>query len=298
MDATQAMSRVLAQYVGLSVQGENLRQMMVAGAKIPCDVWTAYANARQDYMVKSQEVFDQLSAKGITVEQVIYSGGKPVVDPSNPTRIRTLQVQAPLRPPAFVGLNAQCPGLPLMAGGMHGSMGWEPLPIGLGFLPVAAAGAAVAACTAATLGACLILVGAGAVILGIAGYAGYKIMQQVAVAIREYESSPAKTVAAYTACYAGLVKGGMAPTDAGNRCSNSQASAQKYATDRGAPAAGLGFWGWLGVGAGALIVGTIVFKFVRGRVGAATRLIAPLPVGGGIALDEFYPRPQRRRRGR
>lgn len=280
MDATEAMSRSLARYVELSVQGDSLRQMLVAGAQIPCDVWMAYASARQDYLTKSKEVFDQLSRQGITVEQVVYSMGKPVMEANDPNKVKTLRVQAPLRPPSFVGIN--CPGLPVMNGAnFAGAIGWEPMPVSLGFIPVAAATAVAAACTAATLGACLVLIGAGAVILGVAGYAGYQIMKQVAVAVREYESSPSKTVAAYTACFQGLVKGGLAPTEAVKQCQGSQTTAQQYAATRGAQdsKSGFGFWAWLGVGAAVLVVGSLVIRTLRSRVAAAAALVSPIPVG-------------------
>jgi len=293
-DATEAMSKVLKRYVELSLQGESLRQMMVAGVKIPCEVWAAYASARQDYLTKSQEVFDQLSKRGVTVEQVIYSQGKPAVDPTDPNKVRTLRVNAPLRPPAFVGLN--CPGVANMQGASFaGDIGWERMPISLGFIPIAAAGAAVAACTAATLGACLVLVGAGSVILGIAGYAGYKIMKQVAVAIREYESSPSKTVAAYTSCFQSLTKGGLSAADAVKQCQGSQTSAQQYAKDRGdQDNKGFGFWAWLGVGAAVVVVGGIVVRVLRSRAAAAAALISPIPLPVGEATQ---PRRHSRPRG-
>lgn len=278
MDATQAMSRVLARYVELSLQGESLRQLMVKGVQIPCSVWAAYAEARQDYMTKSQLVFDQLTKKDITVEQVIYSGGKPAVDPSNPSRVRTIQVQAPLRPPAFLGIDQQCPGVPMMYGhDLQGTEGWAPIPVELGFLPLALVGGAVAACAAATLGSCLILVGAGAVVLGIAGYAGYKIMQQVAVSVKAYASSPSKIVAAYTACFQSQVASGVSTAIAADRCSGVQKSAQEYAKAV-LTSDGWGFWTWAAVGGGVLIAGGLLALYLRNRVSSAlgpARMLVP-----------------------
>jgi hypothetical protein len=267
MDATVAMNHAMVRYVELSVQGENLRQIMTTGVKIPCNVWTAYATARQDYLTKSQAIFDQLAARGITLEQVIYSGGKPAIDPNDPNHVRTVRVQAPLRPPSFVGLDAQCPGLPLMAGGMEGAIGWEPIPVELGFLPIAAAAGVVAACTAATMGACLVLIGATGVVIGIAGYAGYKIMQQVAITMREYESSPSRIVAAYTSCFQGLTKSGASTTDAANRCADVQTSAQQYAAN--VLKGGWGFWTWVGVGGALLVTGGVLAFYLKSRVSRA-----------------------------
>jgi hypothetical protein len=302
IDATVAMSKVVTQYVALSTQGETLRQMLTAGVKIPCEVWSAYANARQDYLSKSQRLFDQLSAKGVTVEQVIYSQGKPQMDPQDPTRVRTLQVAAPLRPPAFVGINQQCPGVAVMAGAYFaGSMGWEPVPVLNGV-----ASSTFAALNAATFTSAAFLVAAG-IPLGLAGYGAYKTLKQVAAVWEDYDASPSRILAAYTGCFQAAVKSGMSAVDAANRCAAVQTSAQDAAVARARANAsasnGLGFWGWLGVGAGVVILGSVVLKLLRSRAVAAARLLSP--IGGcpttpealdGIALGELYFRPKRRRR--
>lgn len=304
IDATLAMSKVAAQYVSLSVQGETLGQMLRVGVKIPCDVWSAYASARQDYMTKSQYLFDQLSAKGVTVEQVIYSGGKPALDPQDPTKVRTLQVAAPLRPPAFVGINQQCPGVPVMSGAFFGgAIGWEPTPI-LASTEVST----LAALGTAALTGLLILTSAGTP-LGYAGVGAYKTLKQVAAVWEDYDASPSRILAAYTGCFQAAVKGGLSAADAAKSCAAVQASAQNAAVARAQANAsasqGLGFWGWLGIGAGVVILGSIVLRLVNSHVGAAARLISP--IGGcpaapealdGVALGELYFRPKRRRRGR
>jgi hypothetical protein len=306
MDLCQATNRILVRYVELTVQGEYLRQMMaawIAGGSqaskaIPCTIWEAYATARQDYLTKSQEVLDQLAAKGLTIEQVIYSQGKPAVDPTDPSRVRTVRLTAPLRPPGFLSL--PCPGIaPMYGANLNG--GWEPTSVEFGVVPVAAAVAVASVCTAATLGGCLVIIGAAGLIVGIVSYAGYKIMQQVAVVMREYQSSPAKTVAAYTACFAGLVKGGMPATDAATRCQGAQTAAQQYAKDRGAESAGgLGFWGWIGIGAGVIIFGGIALRFIRARAGrmlAPARMLAPVaPAPAMVAGLNGARRGKRRRK--
>jgi hypothetical protein len=308
IDATLAMSKVVTQYVTLSTQGETLRQMLTAGVKIPCDVWSAYASARQDYLTKSQYLFDQLSAKGVTVEQVIYSGGVPQLDPSDLSKVRTLRVGAPLRPPAFVGINQQCPTVPAMSGAYFaGTIGWEPVPMSLGSV----ASATFTALGTATLMGAVFLVSAGTP-LGLAGYGSYKTIKQIAAVWEDYDASPARILVAYTSCFSAAVKGGLSATDAANRCAAVQTSANAarvaVAQANASASDSLGFWGWLGVGAGVVILGSIVLKYMRNRVGAAARLISPVGgLGGcpsapealdGVALGELYFKPKRRRRGR
>ena len=272
MDATAAMSQVLARYTALSTQGETLRQMMQTGMKIPCEVWLAYAQARQDYLAKSQAVFDQLAQKDITVEQVVYSQGKPQADPNDPNKVRTVRIQAPLRPPAFVGINEQCPGVPVMYGAsLHGAIGWEPMPVSLGALPIAAA----ATCVAATLGGCLILIGSGTVVLGVAGYLAYKVIKAVVVRAQGYDPSSLGTVTSYTSCFQGLVKSGMTPADAAKQCASLQPAGQS-----GMPpsSSGLSLWSWLGIGAGVIILGSFMLRFIRGRAPAP----APMQLAPGV----------------
>jgi hypothetical protein len=295
-DATQAMSKITTQYVSLSTQAEQLRQVLAAGGKVPCEVWAAYAQARQDYLTKAQPVFDQLAQKGITVEQVIYSAGKPRVDPNDASKVLTVQVQAPLRPPAFMGL--PCPGLPNMAG----AVGWQPVALGGSIANSTVAG--LAGAVAGTL----ILVASGGTLMGVAAYGGYKTYKQVAVVLDEFDASPTRILAAYTSCVASGAKAGLAPTDAANRCSSVQQTAQQYSTEqaklRNEANAGLGFWGWLGVIVGVAVVGTVAFKMIGSRAGAAVRLVSP--VGGledvpgleGVALGELYFRPHGGHRGR
>jgi len=303
IDATVAMSKVVTQYVALSAQAETLRQMLTVGVKVPCDVWAAYASARQDYMTKSQYLFDQLSAKGVTVEQVIYSGGRPAIDPSDPTKVRTLQVNAPLRPPAFAFASQQCPGLPVMSGArLRGAIGWEPVPV--------LAGITSSLVSAGWMNAVVLL--ASGNFMGLAGYGSYKVGKQIAAIWEDYDASPSRILVAYTGCFQAAVKGGLTAAAAAKACQAVQASAQdaRVAVARANASASnsLGFWGWLGVGAGVVILGSMVLRFMRSRAGAAVRLVAP--VGGfggcpaapealdGVALGELYFKPRRRRRGR
>lgn len=281
LDASEAASRVISQYVALSTQGETLRQMLAAGVKIPCEVWRAYATARQDYLTKSQPFFDQLAAKGVTLEQVVFSGGKPKSDPSDPSKFVTLRVQAPLRPPAFVGINKECPTVPVMYGAdLQGNIGWEPVPV----LQGSVSNSVLAALGAASTTMLLLIAGNGTT-LGLAGYGAYKTFKQVAIVLQDYDASPSRILAAYTACFQAAVKAGIAPAEAAKQCKNVQASAEaarvavEQAKAKQKESSGIGFWAWIGIGTAVILVGSIVIGVIRSRVGAAARLISPV---GGI----------------
>jgi len=305
-DATVAMSRIVRQYVDLSTQAESLRQQLLAKVKIPCNIWFAYATARQDYLTKSQAVFDQLGRMGVSVEQVVYSAGKPKPDPSDPSKTLTLRVMAPLRPPAFTGLD--CPGLPLMQGAIGG--GWQPVPIEGPQL--FALGSVANDVVEAGTKAALVLLAAG-VPLGVASYFGAKTYKQVLVMLDAFDSDPNRIVATYTACVESGVKNGLTAIDAANRCGAAQKAAQEYgltketirkeAAAAAAAAKGLGFWGWLGVVVGVAVVGYVAFGALRRSVGVA-RVMAPLPIAGFgypapylVALPPQQRRRRRRRRG-
>ena len=296
MDATTAMGYVVKRYVELSVMGEKLRQVGAAGQQVPCPVLEEYHAAAKEYRDSAQEVFDQLAAKGITVQQVIYRNGKPEMDASDPNKVRTLMIQAPLMPPVFAytaALSALCPGLIRLSGAapMFGEG------IELGILPLAAAGVALAAaCTAATLGTCLLLIGIGAVVVGVVTYGVIKIVEQVTIMFRGYDPKPVELTAAYTSCFDKLRNSGLSAADAAAQCSAAKVN----------PSAGLGMWAWIGIGATLLGVGTIVgiYLYRRGQrylpAPAPRREIAPIPAGetadGEVFLGGLYMRPGTRRK--
>jgi hypothetical protein len=274
-DATAVVSKIVKRYVDLSAYGEKLRQLLAANVKVPCQVWTAYAAARQDYLTRSQAVFDQLAAKAVTIEQVVYSNGAPQLDPADATKVVTLQIQAPLRPPAFTGLDAQCPGLPLMNGLSGATDGWQPVPVSLGAIDVSTA--AMLGPTAANV---TVLMSNGA-IMGLASYDGAKAVKQIAVTWEDY-TAPTQVLTTYAACVAAYVKRGRTILAAGNRCASNR----------------LALWHWLGIGAGALVLGTIVLRVLRGPRALPPAAAPTAGYDDGVALGELYFRPRRRRRGR
>lgn len=280
-DAARAMSTILSRYAELSAQGERLRQILVAGGQVPCEIWGAYNSACIDYLQKSQSVFDQLAQKSITVEQVVYSGGQPVADPSNPGMVKSLRVSAPLRPPAFGFTATSCPGIANFQGTEVSGGGWVPIPIEMGSITTQAAQAAS--------GMFILLLSSMGTPLGTAGYGAYKTVQQVAVWLEAYFDAPTRLVAAYTDCFERLTKGGLAPAKASSQCAVSQASAQQYAKDK-AKSKEWGFWTWAAIGGAVLVTGGVLALYLRGRV---ANVLAPVRMLSGSAYRRKSRRGQR-----
>jgi hypothetical protein len=269
---------MLAQYAALVAQGAALQKIVARKVEVPCAVWTAYANARQDYLTKAQEVFEQLTAKGIAVEQVLYSSeGKPKLDPSNPARAATARLLAPLRPPAFVGLTKQCPSVADMAGAQLAGLGWERTPIQLASVPLSQIkGLGVAPNVLALV--------TSTAIVGFATPARYQAVKPVAVLPRAFALDSLQTVSAFTSCF----QAQGANADAGRRCTPPSLT---RATRSWA------FWGLLGLGAFTLFMyGVIARAFQRAAL-AGPEHSNP---GDPIFLGDLYWQPRgrsRRRRG-
>ena len=311
LDATAAMAKVIAQYAALSSQGEILRQMMAAGAQIPCNVWSAYARARQDYLTKSQSVFDQLTARDITVEQVIYTNGKPKVDPTNPSKVFTLRISMPLRPPAFVGINDQCPTVPVMSGtNFQGDMGWEPTAMQLASAP-----GSILAAQSGVSGSVLTLLANGNP-MGVAGYGTYKTIKPIPISMPEYDLGASQELATYTACFQSALKAGIVTSTAAAQCTNPQTATNIVNPMTTAVKAVSKFtlWHWLGLGAGAVLLLGIIRR-LRTEPTPPESTMAPVAGLGRarrvrvrdarysdptdpILIGDLYLHPRRKRRGR
>jgi hypothetical protein len=288
IDASEAMMLILRQYAALSAQGERLRQILLARGTVPCQIWDAYNQACLDYLAKSTSVFDQLTAKDVVVDQVIYSAGKPVPDPNNASQYRTLRVAAPLRPPGFGFTATDCPGIATFQGA-DAVAGWVPVPIEMGAVSssvLSALGSGVVFLLSSTMG----------IALGFAGYEGFKTFKQIAIWIEDYYAQPARMVAAYTNCFERSVKSGLTPERASATCSSVQASAQastlaqlkaKLAAD------GWGFWTWVTIGGGVLVAGGLLAFYLRSRLIGAF-------AGTDLEIVTNHPpvRPRRRRKTR
>ncbi len=276
IDATLAVSRSLAQYAALVAQGTALQKITARKIEVPCAVWTAYANARQDYLIKTQEIFDQLAAKGITIERVLCSSsGVPKLDPGNPARVATARLLAPLRPPAFTGLTKQCPGVVDMAGAQIAGLGWERVPIQLASVPLSAIkGMGVSPNV-------LTLVGETSVV-GFASPTQHQSVESAGILPRAFALAGLQTVSAFTTCFQNR---GATP-DAGRRC------AVPGGTTRSLELLGL-----LGIGIIAVFMGGVIARAFQRAALAGPEHSNP---GDPIFLGDLYWQPRgraRRRRG-
>lgn len=278
IDASLAINRVLAQYTLLMIRGTALQKIAARKVQIPCEVWNAYANARQDYLTKAQELFDQLTAKGITVEQVLYSGASPKLDPRNPARAATARLLTPLRPPAFVGLGQQCPGVADMSGASTlGNLGWERTPIQLASVPLSSLR------PLGQVSRALILISDTSTVIGLAAPTGYQTLKKVAVAPRPFVADALQAVTAYTTCFEAQ---GSNP-DAAQRCTPASAARSRRSLE---------IWGLLGISAIVLFMGGVIVRSFRQALMAGADEDVRSRPGDPIFLGDLYWQPRGRKR--
>lgn len=282
VDASLALNQVLARYATLAAQGAALQKIAAGKVQIPCEIWTAYANARQDYLTKAQDVFDQLTAQSVTIEQALYVAGKPKLDPSNRSRAATARLLAPLRPPSFTGLGQQCPGWVDMKGAYRfAGLGWERTPVQLASVPLSSLAA-----ISSSVAAALVLVSPTETLLGIATPTAYQTLKKVAVLPRAFDADVLQPVTTYTACF--LAQSNS--DDAVKRCtppSSMQAQAKRKRS--------IELWSLVGIGALVLVMGGFIARaFRRTQLAGDEAYSQP---DDAIFLGDLYWRP-RRGRGR
>lgn len=257
VDASTAVGRMLAQYVAVTAQGVALQKIAALKIQVPCAIWTAYARARQDYLTKSQEILDQLKAKGITLEKVLYTAQGPKTDPGSPSLAETAQLLAPLAPPTFSGLDQQCPGIPNLTGALTG-LGWERVPIQLSSVPLTA----LKPLGGTQLTNVLVLFSDTKTLIGVAAPAGYQAAKKVPLFPRPF-SADLHSVTTYTSCF----QAQGANAEANKRCAPDRAQRSTNT------------WKFVGLGALLLIVGGLFLRAVR------------RPTLAGVASDEVRSRP-------
>lgn len=274
IDAALAVQRILAQYAALAKQAEALRQAVEQKVQVPCAVWSTYANARQDYLVKSQEVFKQLAAQNVTLEQVVYTDKGPKPDPDDPARVTTLRLTAPVPLPTFV--NDQC-----APGHLSGDLGWERTPISLGSIPRAALrsfGTAKALC----------LIG-GDFLLGVATLVKHKTLKGVAVFLREYNRDLLAALTSYTTCLQAGLRAGTKLKDLEKQCSVPNAAPLAEAP------ANRSVWAILGAAVVAFAAGWWLYQ--RWLAPKVETKDAPVPAPArkhdDVFLGDLYWRPKR-----
>lgn len=105
MTLKQAVEKMQARYISLSKQGTELSHVaQKLGKPLPASVVRTYHVAVDDYLKFGRQVFASLDEHKISVDQIILRNGKPIPDPGNPTKFRTVRISAPLSPPMFSGM--------------------------------------------------------------------------------------------------------------------------------------------------------------------------------------------------
>jgi len=119
-----ALKHVQARYFALSAYFTKLReQAQKTGKPVPANVITDYNSAVKDHMRFANEVWKELNASGILVDQIVAKDGKAVKDPKDPNAIKTLRIHGPLFPPSFSSVSG---------------MVRQPVTVGVFVIPVAA----------------------------------------------------------------------------------------------------------------------------------------------------------------
>jgi hypothetical protein len=282
VDASKALALILRQYAALAAQGERLRQVLVAGGQVPCPVWDAYNQVCLDYLAKSQPVFDQLAQKGIVVDQVVYSAGQPVADPTVPGQYKTLRVTAPLRPPGFGAVTGACAGIATFQDA-QAVEGWTPVPIEMG---------AVSAATLATIGSgfALMLLGPSGVVLGAIGYETFKAYQPINVWFEAFADAGIYTVSSYSDCFERSRQAGVQATQASATCASAKTNPIEQIKTK-LLAGGWDWWTWAVIGGGIIAAGSLIAFWLHNRT-------EPVVVVAGLGCDTNHPPVQRRRKTR
>lgn len=198
LDAPAAIQRLQARYASLSLLASKISKVR----EPPCDIIDAYNRAVQNYKRVGQDVFNQLGAAGLAVEQIVYKDGQPEPDPLRPDHVKTIRRAAPLPLPVFVKL-PRCPGMTALSGSeIFGS------PIALGGVPVA-----VAAATA------IVTVVGRYVIVGVLGVLSYLALREIRVMWRGEDTTPDEKVDAFARCLdTQMKKPGISADSAASRC--------------------------------------------------------------------------------
>lgn len=175
----EATKHLTARYASLSRYADKImRQAKLSGSTIPCSVLDAYNKAVNDYLSFGNRLFDLFHKNKMTIEQVIYTQGKPAIDSKG--NVRTLRINAPLRPPTFVLTKTDCPGITHVT--TTGTTLGEATEMGL----------APAVIAAYAIG--------GLLFIGVGGYVANKLLEKMSILIRGPVYTPDQVVSAYVKC--------------------------------------------------------------------------------------------------
>jgi hypothetical protein len=225
-----ALRHVQARYASLSAYAQKISEAQKAapkGTPLRCDIIDTYHRAVNDYLSFGRKVFDLLKQNKMQVEQIVYVGGKPQTDSQG--NIRTIRLDAPLRPPVFVLNTTSCPNITKVTGALENRADAE-----MGLIPLAAFAAYA-----------LISI----VVVGVTGYVTVKILEKIkAVFSSGPDYHPDQQVDAYVKCLEKAKAAGLSPEQALQGCGPDGALK--------VPPGGTN-WGVVIIGVGALALGGI-----------------------------------------
>lgn len=181
----EALQHLTARYASLSIYADKImKQARLTGTSIPCHILNAYNEAVNDYLSYGRRLFDLLHKNKMNVEQVIYKDGRPQVDAAG--NLRTLRIDAPLRPLTFVLTKTECQNLTRVSTTGTTLQGDE---IGLPLIPIGMLAAYVIS---------------GIAVTGVIGVVSVAILEKLIIVLRGPVYTPDQVVSAYTKCLDGV----------------------------------------------------------------------------------------------
>lgn len=203
LNAATAAQFLQKRYADLQVLAQKLVDTGNATKQpLPCSVISDYNKAVKEYLEVGNQIFAQLNAHKIVIEQVVYRDGKPALDPNDETKMLTKAVVAPLRPAIFVP-GPGCPDATRLDGAST--------PLGIAPAIVAAIPTALAAGR---------VIGIWLFRLGMA-YLTVEALTKIVIIVRGYAADhvdPVVLAKAYTDCIEKAVAAGVPPLQAAAAC--------------------------------------------------------------------------------
>ena len=246
MDAGSALVRLQTMYADLQIQAGKIIKAF-AGQIVPCGVRSSYNKAVKSYLDIGAAVIDQLVKKGMKPVQFVKDReGKFVTDAEG--HVKTLTVEAPLRPTVFVVSDCP-PGTTALSGADVFGGAYSPSVAEFGIAPAIVG--AYALCAANML-VCFALVAAGV-------YLTKEAVKDIIISWptdrERYQRDQKGWVDAYLSCVEGATSRGVPAMTADAQCKLTAGPAPAPPGQDGG--GGMGALGWIGlvtllVGVGAI----------------------------------------------
>jgi len=280
IDVVTAVQFLQKRYADLQILAAKLVESVNTTKRpLPCKVISNYNQAVKEYLNTGKQVFDQLAAKGIVVDQIVYRDGKPAQAPDDASKILVQTLVSPLRPAIFVP-GPECPAAVRFAGQNEAPLGIAPLVVGV-IEASLAAGRAIGPWLMRTGGAAVLLYFTGEAVKATVG--PLTIVRDTVVG-----HDPAALPTAYTKCIEVAIAAGVSPEKAGNDCNAKTAGNA------------LGIFGWIGLGVVTLGAGAGLYWWFKRRGGGGGGMIDDAADDADADADEEYiaPRKKQKRLGR